>query len=189
MAGPVPSLGGTPIYQETDVFTNGPSQVTVHSFVYHGVGSEPPTFTPLAPNETLFAYLVRNTGTIDADIFAVDNPNDISILQVGTNDALPAGWNPALRNDPDFLLGGLDGVQFGWTNNLPIGLQLLHPGEWAVSFYRSFGWWKSVDGFAGNLAQNLWSIQSVPGAAVIPEPASILGLLAGCLMLRRRSRR
>jgi hypothetical protein len=180
-----PDIGGNPLVVESTVFGGADIEVTVYSYVFSLGREVPPTFRELSADESLFVYIVRNSGPVDVDTYALLNPDEIEVHGIGNSPILPQMWNEDRRNNPDFLYGGVDGVQYVWTDDPNFDLFLLRPGEWAISFFRVIGFWQPVDAFAGNFDQGDYDVQLVPGPAIVPEPASLALLAVVGLVLRR----
>lgn len=144
-------LGGQPAATRWDAIGTAPgTSASVYSCVYFGGGASipnDPLLTPLVQHESLFIYLVMNTSDEeDLNLFAVANPVNAPIWQVGYLSMNVPGYDNALRHNPALLYAGLDGVRYGFH---PQFGGVLHPGEWTLVFFRCISGWQPVDAAIG----------------------------------------
>jgi len=172
--GPPPTVGGAPVLTATEALTGTSLQMTVHAYVFRGVGTPvPPSFAPLSAHETLFVYYCMNSGTADIAGFALNNPNGLPVHAFGSSAVLPSGADASDRRDPDTIQAGPGIIQFTWSDNPGIGLQRLHADEWAVVFIRVFGMFGDVDAAAFTAGFADFGAGFLPGP--VAAPALIIG--------------
>jgi len=153
-----PLFGGTPVAEQSAEFGGGhlAFSATVYTAVYNGAEAglpDDPLLTPLAPGESLFVYLVHNTGAGgEVDLMALVNPDGVPLWRVGYLSMNVDGFANAARVDPALLYAGLDSAQFGFSPNFG---GRLTPGKWALVYFRGPTGWQPVQGYVGLMSGQL----------------------------------
>ncbi len=194
-------LGGDSVATDFDVFVRTDLAVTwrveVSSFVYDSSSDEVPEGTPEpAAGQTLFAYLLENTGNdLPTDIavtdFSIGNPDSLPLLAFDAATADPDGLDEGDRSDPRNFFENTQSVAYNWQDvpfPPPATMELLI-GQWSVVYFLVDGTYTDQNGsvIAGGISDG----HTILGP-MIPEPATLLVCLVrvGALTMtgRRKSR-
>jgi hypothetical protein len=183
-----PSIGGTPIHTEDDVFSGGSWGMFVSSYVFDS-NSELPGDITLDPGEFLFVYLLDadDEFSVSIDTYSVGNPFDQPIIEVGAiTNVVPDGFAAPDREDP-WLVSYNPGSQssvYTFANDFFDPFSTLDPTEWSLVYYiaETTGW---TLGSANASGAGISDSQLVPVPIPAPGALALLGL-AGLMGRRRR---
>jgi len=189
-----PDIGGMPVYWEADAFAGSPAVdwgVEVTSYVFDSSTDLPAGFN-LETGQLLFMYLLDGDDqrTVSVDKFAIGNPEDMSIVEVGySDDIAPDGFafvdyeNPYLYS----YSAGSQATIYTYAGDFSDPYSTLEPDEWSLVWYvaEAGGW---TLGSATASGGGYGDTQLVP-VPIIPHPGAIALLgLAGLSCMRRRTR-
>lgn len=188
-ANSVPDIGGTPIHTQTDYFSGDQTDwsLTVYSYVFDTTSS-PPHNLALDSVEMLFMYLLDSdeAAGLSVDYFSVGNLHLLPINTVAYEDnILPSGYDFDDFQSPYTYgyAGPSQATTYNYSGDFLNPLCTLDPGEYSLVYYitiaSSFAQVPATASGGGVSANGF-----VPGP--IPEPATVLLLGLGALVLIRR---
>ena len=195
-------LGADSVATDFDVFVRTDLAVTwrveVSSFVYDSSSDAVPAGMPVpAVGQTLFAYLLENTGNdLPTDIavtdFSIGNPDSLPLLAFDAATAIPDGLDDADRGDPRNFFENTQSAAYNWQDLAfppPATMELLI-GQWSVVYFLVDGTYADQNGSV--IAGGICDAHTILGP-MIPEPTTLLVCLVGIGALtitgRRRRRR
>lgn len=211
-------LGGEAVATDDDIFSRTDIatdtwRVRVRSFVYDNSNTVGGTLPPGLPGagspslgQTLFVYLLENIGnganpgmplSTDRAVnsFTVANPSEpifgpANIVIIAKAPGVVSGdlGVTGTRRDPRNYNDNVVNVDYDWVNQifpLPATFELTI-NAYSIIYFLADSTYTDRQGLVTGAAQT--DAQTILGPIVIPEPASLLLLLAGAAAIRRRMR-